>query len=240
MRIEYTEVYGWRAALRGMRNPKNSWEKSDTIFNQELANIRYSPNCIRCVENPEIGPNDMSLIKRLIKGGAEHRKFLRQIQIWSDIEVPLYVWAELDTYKICTVRNSTSTMHKLGGSDLDRSNFQDDEIEEEVLIKLNDLSKEYASSKNFELVRKMKKKLPCSYLQKATYSMNYENALSMLGQRHNHRLPEWSGLGGICEWLLCLPYMKEFYSVFEKVECQGCQNKIDRDAKFCKYCGEKL
>jgi hypothetical protein len=217
MKIELTEVYGFKAAIRAMRNPMNSWERSDTQYQVNSFGSNKYP--IVCVEGPLIGPQDMGLLLRLIKAGPEHRKALRIIHVWVDLVLARYLWQELDTYKISTVRNSCSTMHKLGTSPLEEEDFQDGHVQPDVLNRLNDLSKQYRETKDYDLVRTMKKELPEGFLQRATYNCNYENILSMLGQRHNHRLAEWSGKDpfdpSLCEWMLSLPYMKEFVSVFE-------------------------
>ena len=172
-----------------------------------------------CVELPIIGPNDLKLAKKLIKAGREHRKFLRQIQIWMDITIPRYVWTELDTYKVSTVRNSCSTMHKLGHRDLEYNDFEGSMIREDVLNFLNERAKEMRqarvirdSARANQLLRILKANLPESFLQKATYSMNYETALSMYWQRRSHRLVEWNEKyeGSICWTLKQLPYMKDF------------------------------
>lgn len=131
--------------------------------------------------------------------------------IWVDITLPRYIWQELDTYKVATVRNSCSTMHKLGGSEITKEDFQGGYVSIEVLASLNELSQRYAQTKDYEIVRNMKKILPEGFLQKATYSMSYETGLSMIRWRKDHRLPEWSGPDGICAWLLSLPYMETFF-----------------------------
>jgi len=210
MKIENTEVYGFKMALRGMRNPLNSWERSDTIFYSSNYADGLYPNSY-VPERPVIGSKDLELCCKLIKGGSVHRKFLRQIMIWADLTLPRYIWQEVDTYKVSTVRNSCSTMHKLGGSKITRDDFQDGVVSVEVLVGLNELSQRYAETKDYEIVKNMKKLLPEGFLQKATYSMSYETGLSMIRWRKDHRLPEWSGPGGICEWLLSLPYMKVFF-----------------------------
>jgi hypothetical protein len=198
MKIENTEVFGFKAAIHGMRNPMNSWDKSDSFFN----NIR-EPYFI-------IGPNDNELAKKLIKAGPEHRKFLRMIHIQCFITIPRYIWQELDTYCISKVRMSCSTMHKLGMTDLIMQDFQDGVVLLETLRILNDLGEAYRTTKNVELLRQMKQLLPEGFLQSADYDMNYETAMNMYHQRKNHRMSEWSGKGGICEWIASLPMMNEW------------------------------
>lgn len=240
MQITDTEVSHWRKALKGMRNPMNSWAKSDTWIRTPSGIWRNvgtgetttkpwnglkpypTPYNICCFEEPAIGPNDMKLACQLIKAGPEHRKFLRQIHINMDITIPRYVWQELDTYKVATVRNSCSTMHKLGHRDLEQSDFEGG-IDEGFLASLNGIAKQHrtlkvlkgsedAKKEALRLHRKLKQLLPEGFLQKATYSLNYETALNMFHQRKNHRLPEWNirDEGSICSWILRLPYMKEW------------------------------
>jgi hypothetical protein len=220
MKIENVEVYGFRRSLHGMRNPKNSWDKSDSTFYGNTTNGIY------CIECPKIGPEDMKLCKRLIKNGTDHRKFMRQIQIWMDITIPRYAWQELDTYKVATVRNSCSTMHKLGHTSLSYKDFQDGDVLSVTLDELNDAGEAYRDKKPFitlkgkklegyDIVRYMKKIIPESFLQKATYTMSYETAMSMYFARRNHRLPEWNedNPESICAMFISLPYMKEFTEV---------------------------
>jgi len=217
MKVENIEVYGFRRAFYGMRAPLESWDKSDSKFTIS----QYDPPNpwhIQVPESPEIGPNDLKLSCKLIKGGSEHRKFLRQITIWFDITIPIYVWSELDTYKVATVRNSCSTMHKLGSRDLTQEDFQLP-IDSQLLDKLNEYGKQLRQAlvikdtkKANEIRREYKNLLPSGYLQKATFMMSYETALSMYFQRRNHRLSEWSveNPESICSFIASLPYMKEF------------------------------
>jgi hypothetical protein len=231
MKIENIEVYGFRRALRGMRNPMNSWDKADTFFNEQ-GTPYAEPTCHALPVTPGLGQNDSKLAAKLIRSGTDHRKFLRQIFITFDITIPRYVWQELDTYKVATVRNSCSTMHKLGHADLTMDDFQDGEVFPEVLERLNDAGRAYRAKESFDvsfgrnkviiagedgylldgydIVRWMKKHMPEGYLQRATYSMSYETALAILSSRGNHRLAEWSGPGGICETIRGLPLMSEF------------------------------
>jgi hypothetical protein len=223
-----TEVFGFNAALRGMRNPMNSWDKGDSVYRSDSV--------------PSIGPNDCKLALSLIKAGTEHRKFIRSIIIWTDIEAPRYVWQELDTYKVATVRNSCSTMHKLGSRDLVCEDFSCGVVMPAVLTELNLLAGDYrhlksikADSNKIDCVqRQMKQLLPEGFLQKATYTMNYETALTMFKQRRNHRLPEWKFFTEYCHkdpvigikdedtsitnWIFSLPYMKLIIESLEKNE----------------------
>ena len=217
IRITETEVFGFRAALRDMRNPMESWDKSDSRFGRdELQALGFA-----VLEYPEIGKNDLELSCKLVKGGTEHRKFLRQIIVNFVIEAPRYVWQEIDTYKVATVRNSCSTMHKLGHRPLTEADFIDGEVLPDTLHNLNLLGELYRKGgmKDYDVVRKMKRYLPEGFLQRAGYHMNYETAMSMSRQRKNHRLAEWRWTGGtrivdgrqsICDWIFSLPYMAVF------------------------------
>jgi hypothetical protein len=226
MIIEHIEIYGFKAAFRGMRSPLESWNKSDSTFDGEMI--------FRCpigtdwgmtvLEDPKIGSKDLQLACKLIKGGSEHRKFLRQIMIWFDITIPRYVWTELDTYKVATVRNSCSTMHKLGTRDLTQDDFELP-ISEPLLKELNTYGILFRQAKVIKDHKEMgrirheyKNILPEGFLQKATFTMNYETALSMYFQRRNHRLPEWKANkeGSICSFIASLPYMKDFINVATK------------------------
>jgi hypothetical protein len=228
MSITNVKVFGFEPALTDMRNPKESWDKSDSRFYDDSPISRMDPGArpwppdMRVPELPFLGPDDLRLALGLIKGGGAHRKFLREIGIWWTITIPRAIWQELDTYKIATVRNSCSTMHKLGSRELVPSDFADEDIEPSVLFKLNDMGVCYRgkhayvderTSKVYEgvpLLRHMKLQLPESYLQRAGYVFNYESALKMYYDRHDHRMLEWSGADGICAHIRCLPYMNEF------------------------------
>jgi len=224
MKIENAEVYGFRGALRGMRNPMNSWDRADTMFDGD--GYPYPLDFDGCTPPPSLGPNDLKLAISLIKAGTDHRKFLRQIFVSVDLTIPRYLWQELDTYKVATVRNSCSTMHKLGHADLTPDDFQDGEVLAVVLGELNRAGRCYREKRTFitptqpdgaihdlrdyDIVRWMKKHMPEGYLQKATYTMSYETVLAILRSRGNHRLPEWSGPEGICAFLRRLPLVAMF------------------------------
>lgn len=222
MKIEHIEVYGFKAAFRGLRNPMNSWDKSDS--NHGSANIHWRwefTNGVEILNVPEIpwiGPRDLELACKLVKGGSEHRKFLRQIQIWMDITIPRYMHQELDTYKVATVRNSCSTMHRLGTRDLTQDDF---ELPIPILLldELNMIGEHFRNARVMKdttamnnIRREYKNLLPEGFLQKATYTMSYETALSMYFQRKNHRLVEWSikNPDSICSFIYALPYMPDF------------------------------
>jgi hypothetical protein len=227
MKIERIRVFGFEPAFHGMRNPKESWDRSDSVFYDEskyyarnarngCAAVPWEPT-ILAPEWPDIGPKDMELACSLIKGGSEHRKFLRQIMVWFDITIPIYAWSELDTYKVATVRNSCSTMHKLGHRFLAQDDFEQP-IEVDELIHLNELivlfqkAQEEKSKELRNIRRKLKNDLASGYLQMATYMLSYETVLAILKQRHKHRLDEWHWEvpGSICNVLLTLPYVKTF------------------------------
>jgi hypothetical protein len=196
MKIENVEVFGFRNAIHGMRNPMNSWDKSDSIWSQFGDHI--------------IGENDQELAKKLIKAGTEHRKFLRMIHIQCFITIPRYIWQEMDTYKVSTVRQSCSTMHKLGMSDLTEEDFQNGLVLKNTLSDLNTMGVIYRKTKELSLLRNMKQILPEGFLQSADLDFNYETAMNMYHQRKNHRMSEWSGENGICKWIESLPMMSEW------------------------------
>lgn len=212
MKFEDTEVWGFEHAIRGMRNPMNSWEKSDSGYVDKRFNDQFY-----------IGPNDMKLMKNLISAGPEHRKFLRQIFISVDITAPLYWWKEFDTYKVGTVSNSTSTMHKLASTPITRDcfemeDFSDDNyvlvIEEkwnETVEYLEYLRKKYSETKDKRYWKELIRLLPESWLQKRTITMNYENVANIYSQRMNHKLTEWSK--DFIQWADNLPYFKELFTL---------------------------
>lgn len=215
MKITNTEVYGFEASLRGMRNPMNSWHLQDTRFmtNNELE-IEEEKNGDLLFEGVVIGEKDMDLAKRLIKAGSEHCKFLRQIQIWADFEMPLYWWSEFDTYKFNT-KNSCSTMHKLFNAkkeiELDDFVYSKEDINtlNFIINELNSLRKRYLETKDFNYVIRGKRLLPTSFKQKRTVNTNYAELINIYNQRKNHRLKEeWQDI--FCKWCEELPYFKEF------------------------------
>lgn len=220
MKFENTEVWGFEHSLRGMRNPKNSWNRSDS-YQSDFTNDGKNGFVI--------GANDMKLAQTLIKAGNEHRKFMRQIFVSVDITAPLYWWKEFDTYKVGTVANSTSTMHKLATTpitldcfeidDYDRNlsladNPKDDDgldnistFEEDIICVLENLRQKYLETKNKRYWKELIRWLPESWLQKRTITMNYENVRNMYFQRKNHKLTEWSK--SFIKWVESLPYAKE-------------------------------
>lgn len=215
MKITNTEVYGFEASLRGMRNPMDSWHLQDT---KRMLGIKGKYNDFKnndlSYEAIVIGSNDMDLAKRLIKAGNEHCKFLRQIQVWADFEMPLYWWSEFDTYKFNT-KNSCSTMHKLFNAkkeiELDDFVYFKEDINtlNFIIRELNFLRKRYLETKDFNYVIRGKRLLPTSFKQKRTVNTNYAELINIYNQRKNHRLKEeWQDV--FCKWCEELPYFKEF------------------------------
>lgn len=199
MKFENTEIFNFEGAIRGMRNPLNSWKKSDSYWG---ASGRYI-----------IGDNDMNLAQRLIKGGSEHRKFLRQIMVCVDITAPLYWWKEFDTYKVGTTANSTSTMHKLKDTPITLECFEIGDYKESKFIEnslipyLEDLRIQYQETKDKSYWKELVRWLPNGWLQTRTVTLNYENIYSMIRQRNIHKLTEWSK--DFIAWAESLPYAKE-------------------------------
>lgn len=218
MKFENTEVWGFKHALRGMRNPLESWDKSDTFINGNCGTDCSCENCSQ-TEGIEIGERDLFLMQKLIKAGSEHRKFLRQIFVAVDITAPLYFFKELDTYKVGTVANSTSTMHKLASTPITIDcfemgdftpfidNFKIDLSWRTVVSYLEQLRQKYNETKDKRYWKELIRLLPESWLQKRTITMNYENILNMYRQRKNHKLTEWSK--AFCDWVKTLPYAEE-------------------------------
>lgn len=268
MKFENTQVFNIEGALRGMRNPLDSWKKSDSSFGifsfepdddgYEIAEAYYGDSDWRKSKDPEeikaaeneidnlqqwlidqgvrwdkhynhgtwayIGPNDMGLAQRLIGAGPEHRKFLRQIMVSVDITAPFYWWKEFDTYKVGTVANSCSTMHKLASYPISYENFEMDDFESDLnpydgnpmnphttikniwdnlIIDCENLRRAYNETKDKRYWKELVRILPEGWLQKRTVTMNYENLRSMRKQRANHKLTEWNSF---CDWVDSLPY----------------------------------
>jgi hypothetical protein len=186
-------------AMRGARNPMNSWDKSDSYYDEE--------------ENYQLGPNDMNLARRLRLAGSDHRKFIRQIFVSVDITAPLYWWKEYDTYKVATVANSTSTMHKIHSKEFSIEDFSHDHLTEEGMESLKrtveDLERirlRFLEEKNKEDWYSIIQLLPSSYQQMRTCTMNYESLINMYFSRKSHKLEEWHTF---CDWIKTLPYAKE-------------------------------
>ena len=209
IKIEDTRLFGWEAAITGMRNPLNSWNRSDTNWDKYYS----SRDINRC-----IGPNDLNLMKRLSMAGPDHGKYLRFINVTCDITAPLYWWKEFDTYKIGTVANSCSTMHKIHSKPIELSDFSIDDfyIEDEgidledyfinVIADCESLRLKYLETKDKKYWRGLIQLLPSSYNQKRTVQFNYQVLKNMYHARKNHKLDEWHEF---CEWVKTLPYAKE-------------------------------
>lgn len=267
MKFENTAVFNFEGALRGMRNPMNSWDKSDSIFwigcdhewndnadevarawadyetkdmlegeeKEQRWDVVYDKRCNWLYENGStyltadhhstqdfIGPRDMDLCRRLINGGSEHRKFLRQIMVSVDITAPLYYWKEFDTYKVGTTANSTSTMHKLASTPITLDCFETDDYSQaivseietglptdmvyELIQNLEELRQKYLETKDKRYWKELIRWLPNGWLQTRTITMNYENLRTICHQRIGHKLTEWHSF---LEWAQTLPYAKE-------------------------------
>ena len=204
IKVENIDVWGFEHAVRGMRNPMNSWDKSDSYYDQ--ANF--------CDHEFHIGDNDMDLMQRLFKAGTEHRKYLRQIMVSMDITAPLYWWKDFDTYKVGTVANSCSTMHKIHAKEFTLDDFSIEHLSEDVVADpfnriidcLNFFRGLYIAHKCKSDWWQMIQLLPTSYNQRRTLTMNYENVMTIIRQRSGHKLDEFNRF---VEILKELPYVKE-------------------------------
>lgn len=207
IKFENTEVMGWEAAIRGMRNPMNSWEKGDSGYCMDtLACHTCKENRNNCKKNIDshkliIGPNDLDLMKRLRNAGTDHRKFMRMITVYVDITAPLYWWKEFDTYKVGTVANSCSTMYKIHAKEFTLEDFSCEHLSEDVIEKpfkdiincLNFFRGLYIQYHDKSDWWQMIQLLPSSYNQKRTVMLNYEVLANIYKSRKNHKLDEWSG-----------------------------------------------
>lgn len=214
IKVEHIDTWGFEHAIRGMRNPLNSWERSDSQMvwtgDPSYANIGRPDLAMRMV----IGDNDLTLMRKLYAAGQPHRKYLRQIFAVMDITAPLYWWKEFDTYKVGTVANSCSTMHKIAVKEFELSDFSTEHLGEDVINKpfkeiidcLNFFRGLYNLNKDKSDWWQMIQLLPSSYNQRRTVSMTYENVMNMLDHRENHKLDEWREF---CKILRKLPYIKE-------------------------------
>lgn len=227
LKISNLEVYGWEAAIRGMRNPMNSWDKSDTEYNTVISGIGANP--------VEVGPNDLNLMKRLLNAGNDHSKFMRMITVYVDITAPLYWWKEFDTYKVGTVANSCSTMHKIADKEFTLEDFSCEHLnckdyhrewiesavvdEDETSLHkvfatpldilkftiemLNSYRNAYLESNDKDNWWQMIQLLPSSYNQKRTVQLNYAVLRNIYHSRRNHKLDEWHTF---CDFIKTLPY----------------------------------
>ena len=227
LKIENTEVTGWEAAIRGMRNPMNSWKKSDSIFVEdgECHDIcgnsgPYNGTVTDTETFFEMGEKDFDLMTRLRNSGTDHRKFMRMITVYLDITAPLYWWKEFDTYKVGTVANSCSTMHKIAAKEFTMDDFSHEHLEGRALNTLEDMVDELNYWRDYYLVTKkqnvvgaytkakdiwwqMIQLLPSSYNQRRTVMLNYEVLANIYKSRRNHKLDEWHTF---CDWIESLPY----------------------------------
>lgn len=219
IKVENIDIWGFEHAIRGMRNPMNSWGKSDSSYEFSYPYV--------------VGPNDLDLMRRLFKAGTEHRKYLRQIFVSLDITAPLYWWKEFDTYKVGTVANSCSTMHKIAAKEFELDDFSWEQLlntgcdlieytwqnglfkqmvqplqllTDFIIPSLNVCREKYLESKDKDYWWQMIQLLPSSYNQKRTVTLNYENVMTMIKQRTGHKLDEWNQF---VEILKGLPYIKE-------------------------------
>ena len=226
LKLENTGVFGWEATIRGMRNPMNSWNKSDSGWG--FVPSQTCPTCDTYECGYIIGENDLNLMKSLSKAGNDHAKFLRMINVTVDITAPLYWWKEFDTYKVGTVANSCSTMHKIHEKEFTIDDFSHEHLivsdnvnhidmvawlQEQIDV-LNEWRRTFLDVKNSDVSSESAKRywwqmiqlLPGSYNQKRTVQLNYQVLKSMYFARKDHKLDEWHIL---CDWMLTLPYFKE-------------------------------
>ena len=230
IKFENTEVMGWEAAIRGMRNPMNSWEKSDSGWSPDwpIDNYIFIDTDIDIDNYLElaIGPNDQKLMTALRNAGTDHRKFMRMISVYVDITAPLYWWKEFDTYKVGTVANSCSTMHKIAEKEFTIEDFSCEHLENSWLVHLKETIKLLNEARDAyhwcntdakkEWWWQMIQLLPSSYNQKRTVMLNYEVLANIYKSRNNHKLDEWSV--GFMDWIKSLPY-SEFITGMEKAQC---------------------
>lgn len=223
IKFEHPEVWGWEHAIRGMRNPLNSWDKSDSRFNYDIEAATVGDEEPQYIHiDATIGYNDLDLMRRLIRAGSSHRKFLRQIFASVDVTAPRYWWAEFDTYKVGTTANSCSTMHKITAKEFTLDDFSHEHLSDfsshpenvhdpltilsSTIKTLNSCRECYIKEKDNFFWWQIIYLLPQSYNQKRTVTMTYENLLNMVSQRRGHRLDEWHDF---CDWVFTLPYAEE-------------------------------
>lgn len=239
LKVANVESWGWEAAIRGMRNPMNSWNKMDSgtgcshrnTWKGEEDGVRLCQKCgviydSRCVctgidKGFKLGPNDLDLACRLIKAGPEHAKFLRMIHVQMDITAPMFLWAELDTYKIATTRNSTSKMHKIHAVSFSAKDFSHEGIDtipyakesfNQTLTVCEQLRQDFNATKDKKYWRALIELLPESYNMLATWDGSMQTVLSILKQRKGHKLDEWEQFRQEC--FDNIPYCKEFYEAY--------------------------
>lgn len=228
--IDKTEVFGFEAAIRGLRNPMNSWNKSDSgLCRYSLENPYCYTGCHLMVGEDvcsthcfTIGDKDMELAKKLVKSGSDHRKFMRMIHVQADVLAPLYFWKHFEQYKVGTTTNSTSTMHKIHAKKFSIDDFSFENCDswvrnicEGIVQTLNICRTQYLATKDKKVWYQMIQLLPESYNQLRTIDLNYEVLYNIYFARKNHKLDEWSGEKGFCKWIEQLPYMKDFLGLEE-------------------------
>ena len=236
--FENAEVMGWEHAIRGMRNPMNSWDKSDSDWDYDCIEDPETFYTYETKDEYEIGPNDLDLMRCLRNAGTDHRKFMRMITVYLDITAPLYWWKEFDTYKVGTVANSCSTMHMIHAKEFTLEDFSHEHLMDdeafasplgggwrrlnavEVLTKcvidaLNSARDRYLRTKDKKYWWQMIQLLPSSYNQKRTVMLNYEVLANMYKSRQNHKLDEWHTL---CDWMETLPYSELITGEGQKLE----------------------
>lgn len=204
--MERTSVMNFENAIRGARNPMNSWNRMDSSYDAE--------------GNFVMGPNDLNLAQRLTRAGTDHRKFIRQIFVSVDFTAPLYWWKEYDTYKVATAANSTSTMHKIASKPFELNDFSHDHMNEKALASLQhtiqvleEIRLSFVASKDKTEWYSLIQLLPSSYQQMRTCTLNYETLLNIYFARKNHKLVEWHT---VCAWIETLPYAKDLILAAEK------------------------
>ena len=208
LKVERISVMNLENAMRGARNPLNSWARSDSYYDE---NGQYI-----------LGENDLGLAKRLARAGSDHRKYLRQIFISVDVTAPMYWWKEYDTYKVATVANSTSTMHKIHSKEFSRDDFSLDKLDEDsmaffdtIIAKLEELRLKYTETKNKQYWYDIIQLLPSSYNQMRTCSLNYETLINIYYARKGHKLDEWHTF---CDFIKTLPYAKDLIMIKDEVQ----------------------
>lgn len=208
IKVESIETWGFEHAIRGMRNPLNSWDRSDSSFEESVPD--YAMDTARTYPCVKIGENDLTLMRKLFAAGHPHRKYLRQIFVAMDITAPLYWWKEFDTYKVGTTANSCSTMHKIAAKEFELSDFSTEHLVglsiaalRGVLDVMNLERKHFLVTHDKDCWWQMIQLLPSSYNQRRTVTMTYENVMNMLDYREGHKLDEWREF---CEILRELPY----------------------------------
>ena len=243
LKVEDVEVMGWEHAIRGMRNPMNSWEKSDSDWDYDCIEDPETFYTYETKDEYEIGPNDLDLMMTLRNAGTDHRKFMRMITVYVDITAPLYWWKEFDTYKVGTVANSCSTMHKIHAKEFVWKDFSDEHLDDErnvlencneyqlgdhywpeytsrdilnlTIYALNYYRDLYLRTKDKKYWWQMIQLLPSSYNQKRTVMLNYEVLANMYKSRKDHKLDEWHEF---CDWIEELPY-SELITGERSVKC---------------------